>query len=109
MKSIDRSFDNTTVQIAVGDKLTISLEEIPTTGFIWVLVTNMPSSLQTISDEFVQQGNSEAPMRAGAGGYRKLVYQAIEKGQAVLSFVKRRPWEDGEITNERFTVAIVVE
>ncbi len=108
MTQIDHSYHNQDLQIRVGDTLQITLDEIPTTGYIWVLVTAQPEFLSLLSDDFVHIGQGTTPA-AGAGGKRQLVYKALQKGEGYLSFVKRRPWEGGEISDERFTISLKAE
>jgi predicted secreted protein len=108
MMQIDHSYHNQDLQIRVGDTLQISLDEIPTTGYIWVLVTEKPAFLSLLSDNFLHPGHGTTAV-AGAGGKRQLVYKALQKGEGFLSFVKRRPWEGGEISDERFTISVKAE
>ncbi len=108
MMQIDHSHHNKDLQIRVGDTLQISLDEIPTTGYIWVLVTDQPNFLSLLSDDFVHPSPTDRPL-AGAGGKRQFVYKALQKGEGFLSYVKRRPWEGGEISDERFTISVKAE
>jgi predicted secreted protein len=105
---IDHSYHNQDLQIRVGDTLQITLDEIPTTGYMWVLVTDQPAFLSLLSDDFIHPSQNSTPV-AGAGGKRQMVYKALQKGEGFLSYVKRRPWEGGEVSDERFTISVKAE
>ncbi len=93
----------TTVTLAVGDTLEVTLPSNPSTGYTWQVageprcVVPRGEARYTALDELV-----------GSGGVLTWDLEAVEAGTEDLSLVYQRPWED--VAPERtFTVRVVVD
>ena len=89
-----------------GDKLTITLEENPTTGFVWMLKMGTENIVSLESDEYIPVQTSENVV--GSGGNHVWIFKGISKGETVLTFKYYRPWEkeDTAIETRIFTVIV---
>lgn len=105
--SVDESYNDKTVEIAVGGTLTVTLESNATTDFQW--------ELTSISDQTVLEKQSdtfEAPEDTGvvgASGKEVWIFKALKKGTSSISMAYSRPWEGGEKGVETFTLDVVVK
>ncbi|UCD53932.1 MAG: protease inhibitor I42 family protein [Dehalococcoidia bacterium] len=98
------------VEVAAGDSFTVTLCSNPTTGFIW-------SEQAQISDQTVLQQTdhqlvvpeSEPPPPPGTPGQEVWTFQALKKGEAVVSMEYSRPWEGGEKGTWIFNLTVVVK
>jgi inhibitor of cysteine peptidase len=94
------------VSVNVGDKIVISLEGNPSTGFTWEA-----QGLDTAI--FLQVGEaafeSSDPGLVGAGGTLTLTFKALKAGTASLELVYHRPWETGVAPQDTFSVAVTVK
>ena len=70
--------DMTTVEVSVGERFTVSLQENPTTGYEWDMIAG--PGLALVGDEFVAPSPSPSPLE-GAGGTHSWVFRA--EGQPV--------------------------
>jgi inhibitor of cysteine peptidase len=93
----------TTVGLAIGDTLEVSLPSNPSTGHTW----------QVVGEPRCVVPRGEARYTAfddllGSEGLLTLDLEAVEAGTEDLSLVYRRPWEN--VAPERsFTIRVVVE
>lgn len=74
----------------VNQKLGLSLEENPSTGYIWV--TEFPSGIELISDHY-SPNPSNLP---GAPGMHTWLLKATVPGDYTLTFKKERPFEPNQ-------------
>lgn len=93
------------VQLTVGQKLVVDLEENATTGYSWQLEAALPSMLATAGDETRPAGQAGV---VGAAGRRVLTYAATRAGNGELRLVYARPWEHGVPPAKTFTVPVTV-
>ena len=89
-----------------GDKLTITLEENPTTGYVWTLKMGTENIVSLESDEYIPIQTSENVV--GSGGNHVWNFNGVSKGETVLTFKYYRPWEkeDSAIETRIFTVTV---
>lgn len=73
--------------INIGQTVTVSLAENPTTGFSWVLTVS--AGLKIITDRYVPPSASIP----GKGGIHQWIVQAIGVGPQLIHGIYRRPWE----------------
>jgi predicted secreted protein len=99
-----------TIDMKVGEKVSISLVGIPTAGYVWaadktpscVKVTSGPSG-PTIAAQ-------KQPGYAGGNHWEVLVVEAVKPGDGDLVLAMRRPWENkSEPDAETFTVKLKVK
>jgi inhibitor of cysteine peptidase len=104
---IDESDDGSTVTLAVGEELTLTLGSNLTTGYSWKLG-------ELDSRVLAQQGDVEYISEAeegvvGAGGVEIFRFTAEEPGTVMLRLEYLRPWEEGVAPEAVFSVEVVVQ
>ncbi len=101
----------TTRQVRVGDTIAFSVEENPTTGFLWHLKLRGDGAL-LVSDPGVplagQLGPEEGQSHIGQGRTRTFRLTTKEPGETELILSLRRPWEEGKPAFRSLTVHITV-
>lgn len=85
-----------TVELVVGDSLTMRLGANPGTGFEWE-VTTSDDGVVSLSNQTFDAGGDDGE---GSPGQQVLVLTADGPGSTELTFVYRRPWET-EVEPER--------
>jgi predicted secreted protein len=90
--------DNTKeFRLHVGEEFQVSLQENPTTGYIWILSEASSSNIELIQREFL---SSQDAVIVGSGGIRVLKFKAQKPGRANLYLELKRPWEkEGKYIN----------
>src|SRR5450759_2161068 len=84
----------TTIRAKVGDRITVTLRENPTTGYKWDMKAG--PGLTLVGDEFVGPSPSPSPLM-GAGGTHSWVFRVGKAGTLTLTGLYVRPWEaDGK-------------
>lgn len=78
---------------ADGRRLTIVLDENPTTGYGWTYAVSAEGKLREISSEYAQDGGTAGLV--GAGGKRTWVFEGVMPGDVTLQFGYARPFEEG--------------
>lgn len=94
-----------TVKLGVGDRLTIQLQENPSTGYQWTLEDNTDSVLPLRSSEYYLAPTG----RVGSGGQHIFILQGAQVGTAQPRFKHWRSWEGDASILDRFTVTVQVE
>ena len=87
-------------EVAVGETVTVTLPETPTTGYRWQPEVDA-AVLRPVDD----QGDNPT-MPRGAPGRRTFVFEPIAPGETVLRLVKKRSWET--TAAEEFSVTLAV-
>ncbi|MBN1148447.1 MAG: protease inhibitor I42 family protein [Anaerolineales bacterium] len=94
-----------TITLKSGQKLNITLEGNPTTGYNWEVETPATGSLEQLGEaEFKPSSGA-----LGSGGKITLRFQATSPGETLLQLVYRRPWEQGVLPEKTFEVKVIVE
>lgn len=99
--TIDVTPASLNVVVASGDMIRLRFEEIRTTGFQWRLVSDLPSNVVVIREDYVMQGGG-----IGGGGIHEFVFEVQSGSTAVLLFRHVRIWNP-QATREA-TVSISV-
>jgi len=89
-----------------GDNLTITLEENPTTGYVWSLKMGTENIVALESDEYIPIHTSENVV--GSGGNHVWIFKGVSKGETVLTFKYYRPWEKEESAIETRVFNVIV-
>lgn len=89
-----------------ADKLIITLQENPTTGYSWNVKMDKDGILKLESDEY--KSNDTSGNIAGAGGEHVWVFKGLSKGDVVITFSYYRPWEDVNTAVETKTFTVNV-
>jgi len=74
-----------------GDTLKITLDENPTTGFVWSFAIE-GDSVQALDDEYFSDLNPRG--YDGVGGRHVFRFKGISGGIATIQFFLSREWED---------------
>ena len=104
--SVDGSFSNKQVEIAVNGSLTVILDSNATTGYSW--------ELTDISDNSVLEKTAntyETPTSGlvGASGKEVWDFKALKQGKTTLSMEYSQPWTGGQKDAQSFNLTIVVK
>jgi inhibitor of cysteine peptidase len=82
------------VEVTLGSKVTVELDENPTTGYQWTIDSVDEVFLVPEGDAFLVGEQ----MGLGAGGVRRLFFRAKGAGSSSLSLTYKRPWQsDAEV------------
>ncbi|MBM7799400.1 inhibitor of cysteine peptidase [Microlunatus panaciterrae] len=89
-------------KVVVGDTITLTLRENPTTGFRWQLE---PRPSQLLAPEGAHFTVGPHP-GVGSGGVRTWRFRAITPGPVVVDARLGRAWEGEAAAIERFSVSL---
>lgn len=95
-----------TIEVAMGDSVTVSLQENPSTGYSWR--EEHSAGLELLSDRFLEPSPSPSPGMVGVPGTREFVFKAATAGMQTVSAVYARPWEENIAGRETFSLTIDV-
>jgi inhibitor of cysteine peptidase len=90
------------VQVPRGSKVTVELEENPTTGYQWMVNGIDEIFLVPEGDAFL----IGAQMGLGAGGVRRFFFRAKGTGCTSLSLINKRPWQSDHESIDTFKLAL---
>jgi inhibitor of cysteine peptidase len=90
------------VQVPRGSKVTVELEENPTTGYQWMVNGIDEIFLVPEGDAFL----IGAQMGLGAGGVRRFFFRAKGTGCTSLSLINKRPWQSDYEATATFKLAL---
>ena len=83
-----------TLAVKVGDQVLLTVQENPTTGYLWIVnkdVTELSQPFYSIIKDDYKQ-DTKKRFIVGAGGRRTIVLTFLKKGQTHLEMVNERPW-----------------
>jgi predicted secreted protein len=82
------------VEMKVGEKISISLVGVPTAGYLWSAAS--PPAFISVSDGPGGATSSAQMLPGFAGGnhWEVLVIEAVAAGEGEITLVQKRPWED---------------
>ena len=90
------------VQVSRGAKVTIELNENPTTGYRWKISSIDEVFLLPEGDAFLS-GDPKSP---GAGGLRRFFFRAKGAGSTALTLINKRAWQSDDQAVGAFKLAI---
>lgn len=99
MKKLTGKDNGTAVCLNIGDEFEISLDEIPTTGYLW-LIKVIPDGTVLKNEETLTK--SEFP---GAASKKAFQFEVLDNTNGCLVINKVRPW-DTEDCIETFQIEI---
>jgi len=102
---LNEGANDTVVKVLTDQKIIISLQGNPTTGFAWSVQDINSDVIRLISKKFIS--GSDNFWRVGVGGKYIFEFIAEKQGKTNLEFIYKRPWVGGE-TAQTFTVTINV-
>lgn len=94
--------NGSSVQVDRGSKITIELEENPSTGYQW-MVRKIESAFLAPEGDVFSPGT---PGRPGAGGSHQFFFRAIAAGETVLDLINKRAWQSADQAESRFELTI---
>ena len=90
------------VQVRRGAKITIELNENPTTGYRWMISSIDEVFLVPAGDDFVPS-DQKSP---GAGGLRRFFFRAKSAGSTELTWINKRAWQRDDQAVGTFNLTI---
>jgi inhibitor of cysteine peptidase len=96
--------DGALVRLRRGAKITIELEENPSTGYRWMISSIDKRFLVPEGDAFLT-GDRMSP---GAGGLRRFFFRAKAPGCTALSLINKRAWQRDDQAVDSFKLAIQI-
>ncbi len=103
MLSIDEGFLGRTVDLAMGQVMELRLEENPTTGFRWSVVSDGAPACEVVASRFQAKGT--AP---GRGGEHAWQFRAVRAGECDIELLYRRAWDQSAEPARVFKVRVRV-
>lgn len=103
--NLSASDNGKTVTVHSGDEIVITLDENPTTGYVWAIDKTDDSVLTLKSSDYTGSG---VPL-AGAGGTRTFTFTAAKAGTVDLALKDWRSWEGDSSIVGHFGVTIQVQ
>jgi inhibitor of cysteine peptidase len=93
------------IQVADGERIVISLEANPTTGYSWQQVPGLDGSVVTLISEAYEQDEAE-PNMVGVGGTDVWTYEAVGPGTTTIALTYVQASDP--TAAESFTVNVTV-
>lgn len=87
------------MQGEINTPLIISLDENPTTGYLWHIEPQI--NMSVLSDKYISPTSDEI----GGGGRREFSVVFIQPGKYQITAYKKRPWET-HYTTKNFEINI---
>ena len=106
--NVDEDDNGSKVSLKQGQRLVVTLESNPSTGYRWELVENQNSILEQIGEsEFILPEQTDPPM-VGVPGWEVFRFEAKSAGQQTLELLYRRSWEEGVEPAKTFSIDVIV-
>ena len=102
--TLTRAEHGKSIEAQVGDLITVSLDENPTTGFRWAIDKSDDDIVTLSSSEYAAVSGS----RVGRGGQRVMTFKARQAGAAAIQLKLWREWEGNQSVTQRFAVKLLV-
>ena len=101
---LDETTNGQTVALKVGQKLTISLEGNPTTGYSWDVSEIDQAVIEQVGEaEFKSDSNL-----IGSGGLVTLTFNGVAPGETRIKLVYHKAWEEDVPPLEEFEIFVKV-
>jgi inhibitor of cysteine peptidase len=94
--------DGKSIEAQVGDLITVSLDENPTTGFRWVVDQSDEDIVALSSSEYAAAPGS----KVGRGGRRVVTFEVRKAGVSTIQLKLWRAWEGDSSVAQRFGVTL---
>ena len=91
--------------VGIDGSVEISIEENPTTGYIWHLKIDNDELVKIVVDEFTA---SNAEGVVGAGGMHTWIIDAVDQGIVTMTIEYYRDWEPENVAETREYVINIV-
>ena len=97
---LDEQADGKDVALAIGEELTLTLRENPTTGYRWDVEKPGTPACELTSDDFVPPSGAAA----GAGGHHRWRFRGAKVGHADIALTYGRFGQTGKTFTLHVTV-----
>jgi predicted secreted protein len=100
------------LEVNAGETFAVTLCSNPSTGFSWQEKAQISDQgvLQQISHKYVApDANSSKPPAPGSSGVEIWTFEALEKGNTIVSMEYERPWQGGEKGEWTYKLTVVVK
>lgn len=102
---LDLKDNGSTVNLSVGDQLTIVLEGNPTTGYLWELGSEVDGIIKLLGEPDYEADSD----LSGGGGKYTFRFEAASSGETRLRLIYHRPFEKDVPPIEVYKLMLVVE
>ena len=101
--------NNRAVNVVVGQRFVVRLNENPTTGYVWA-IDGQPTLFVLQSSDYVAdaQPNAQGKVLVGGGGQRSFAFVAKKPGTTTLKLKQWRPWQGDSSIVDTFSVDVHV-
>lgn len=113
---IEEAQGGRSIKVAVDDEISISLSEIPSTGFIWIpdmdVLTNHSEaepSVALIQNEHDPIDRHSLIDQTGTRGHRYMTFRALKAGECELRISLQRPWLEASEPAKVFNIQVQVK
>jgi len=96
-------------ELKKDQKLVITLESTPTTGFTWEVAELDEDILHLVSKEYKQKSVESVEPMEGVGGAEIFRFEAVNAGKTILKLVYHRPWLEDVESAKTFSIRVVVD
>lgn len=103
--SLSENDSGRTVELQVADKLDVTLNGNPTTGFTW----EINSLDETIMKQIGKPDFKPDSGAVGSGGKETFHFGAVASGQSDLKLIYHQPWATNVLPSQTFEVIIIVK
>lgn len=86
--NLDENSSGKQIHVSANDIIEITLDEVPTTGYRWVISQINPDHLQVVKEDFDLYGTAGI----GGGGVKKIQLQVKETGTGKVQLQNKQPW-----------------
>ncbi|MFC1912903.1 protease inhibitor I42 family protein [Chloroflexota bacterium] len=93
------------INTSINQEFVIALGSNPTTGYSWQASYDQ-SRLELIGGESTYQARKDEQGTVGAGGIEYFRFKSLKAGEAELTMVYKRPWEEEILERKVFTVNV---
>ena len=98
------------VEMKVGEKISVSLSGVPTAGYVWSADAPPPFVKVSEGPGGATSSAQSLPGFAGGNHWEVLVIEAVAPGEGEIALVQKRPWEDkSDPSDERFKFKLKVK
>jgi predicted secreted protein len=105
---VNENDDGRVVVLKRGQRLFVTLESNPSTGYRWERVEDPASIVDQVGEVEFRPSETGEPPIVGAGGWEIFQFKAISSGQMTLQLVYHRPWEEGVEPIKTFSLQVIV-
>jgi len=102
--TLTRAEHGKSIEAQVGDLITVSLNENPTTGFRWAIDESDDDAVALSSSEYAVTPRS----RVGGGGRRVVTFEARKTGVSAIRLKLWHTWEGDSSVTQRFAITLRV-